>query len=52
MWIFELKGFTVIILSIASSYFVSSKLSQLHCTLIKLLMPKVTLNLKEIGFDF
>ena len=51
MWIFELKGLTVI-LSIASPHFLSSKLSQLHCTLIKLLMPKVTLNLKEMGFDF
>ena len=50
MWIFELKGLTVI-LSIASS-FLSSKLSQLHCTLIKLLMPKVTLNLKAMRFDF
>ena len=33
MWIFELKGFTVI-LSIGSSYCLSSKLIQLHCTLI------------------
>lgn len=48
MWIFELKGLTVI-LSIALFLVIKTQSTSLH---LDKLMPKVTLTLKAMRFDF